>query len=152
MAPRGGWAVDSLGAWAAFWPGGRIFASMVYKVIGLMSGSSLDGLDIAYVELQEQHSINRQAPKGWGYTILQTNTYPYPAEWKQRLAAAPGLSAREYLLLHAEYGRYLGERVLQFIEEQGLHYRVQLIASHGHTTFPDPPRPMTTPLGYHAAV
>src|SRR5258708_34743566 len=105
MAPRGGWAVDSLGAWAAFWPGGRIFASMVYKGIGLMSGCSLDGLDIAYVELQEQHSINRQAAKGWGYTILQTNTYPYPAEWKQRLAAAPRLSARGVRWLHTGAGR-----------------------------------------------
>lgn len=125
---------------------------MVYKVIGLMSGSSLDGLDIAFVELQEQQSTQRQAPRGWGYSILHTATDPYPPEWKQRLAAAPGLSAREYQLLHVEYGRYLGERVNAFIEEHGLSFRVQLIASHGHTTFHDPGRRMTAQIGDGAAI
>jgi anhydro-N-acetylmuramic acid kinase len=129
-----------------------IFAAMVYKVIGLMSGSSLDGLDIAYVELQEQPATNRQAPRAWGYTLLQTACYPYSPDWKQRLAAAPGLSALDYQLLHAEYGYYLGERVLQFIEAHSLHYRVQLIVSHGHTTFHVPARRMTAQLGDGAAI
>jgi anhydro-N-acetylmuramic acid kinase len=125
---------------------------MVYKVIGLMSGSSPDGLDVAYVELQEQHSTNRQAPRTWGYTFLQTDTCPYPLEWKQRLSAAAGLSALEYQLLHVEYGRYIGEQVLAFIEKYGLHYRVQLIASHGHTVFHDPARRLTAQLGDGAAI
>jgi len=125
---------------------------MVYKVIGLMSGSSLDGLDIAYVELQEQPSTQRQGPRAWGYTFLQTVTDPYPEEWRRRLAGATGLSALDYQLLHVEYGRYLGERVLAFIEAHGLHYQVQLIASHGHTTFHDPARRMTAQLGDGAAI
>lgn len=125
---------------------------MVYKVIGLMSGSSLDGLDIAYVELQEQQSTQRQGPRAWGYTLLQTVTDPYPPAWRRRLAGATGLSALDYQLLHVEYGRYLGERVLAFIEAHGLHYRVQLISSHGHTTFHDPARRMTAQLGDGAAI
>ncbi|HVU95375.1 MAG TPA: anhydro-N-acetylmuramic acid kinase [Puia sp.] len=125
---------------------------MVYKIIGLMSGSSLDGLDIAYVELQEQPSTQRQGPRAWGYTFLQTATDPYPEEWRRRLTRATGLSALEYQLLHVEYGRYLGERVLAFIEAHGLHYQVQLIASHGHTTFHDPARRMTAQLGDGAAI
>ena len=125
---------------------------MVYKVIGLMSGSSLDGVDIAYVELQEQQATQRQGPRGWGYSILQAATVPYPEEWRRRLAGATGLSAREYLLLHAEYGRYLGERVLEFIGEGGLEFRVQLISSHGHTAFHDPARRMTAQLGDGAAI
>ncbi|HEY4336345.1 MAG TPA: anhydro-N-acetylmuramic acid kinase, partial [Puia sp.] len=125
---------------------------MVYKVIGLMSGSSLDGLDITHVELQEHQSTQRQGPRGWGYTILQTATHPYPEEWKRRLAAAPGLSALDYQLLHVEYGRYIGGQVNQFIEEHGLHYRVQLIASHGHTSFHDPARRITAQLGDGAAI
>src|SRR5262249_17451432 len=125
---------------------------MVYKVIGLMSGSSLDGLDIAYVELQEQPSTQRQGPRAWGYTILQTVTDPYPEEWRRRLAGGTGLSALEYQLLHVAYGRYLGERVLAFIGAQGLHYQVQLIASHGHTTFHDPARRLTAQLGDGAAI
>ncbi|GGB25197.1 anhydro-N-acetylmuramic acid kinase [Puia dinghuensis] len=117
-----------------------------------MSGSSLDGLDLAYVELQERASTNRQAPRTWGYELVKTACYPYPEEWRRRLAGATGLSAMEYQLLHVEYGRYLGERVLQFIEENGLHYRVQLIVSHGHTTFHDPARRMTAQLGDGAAI
>jgi anhydro-N-acetylmuramic acid kinase len=120
---------------------------MVYKVIGLMSGSSLDGLDLAYVELQEQPTTQRQGPRVWGYTLLATATQPYTPEWRQRLAAAPGLSALDYQLLHVEYGRYLASAVLQFIEQHGLHYKVQLIASHGHTVFHDPARRMTAQLG-----
>jgi len=99
-----------------------------------MSGSSLDGLDIVSAHLQEKASTAK-GPKSWEYTLVHTACYPYPEEWRQRLAAAPGLSALDYQLLHVEYGRYLGEQVLRFIEEFGLHYQVQLVVSHGHTAF-----------------
>jgi len=124
---------------------------MVYKVIGLMSGSSLDGLDIVYAFLQEKPGTAK-GPKSWEYTLVQTACYPYPEEWRQRLAAAPGLSALDYQLLHTEYGHYLGEQVLRFVEEFGLHYQVQLIASHGHTAFHWPARKMTAQLGDGAAL
>ncbi|HEY4335878.1 MAG TPA: anhydro-N-acetylmuramic acid kinase [Puia sp.] len=118
---------------------------MVYKVIGLMSGSSLDGLDIAYVHLQER------AGK-WEYEFVHTETRPYTPEWRERLAAAPGLSALDYQLLHVEYGRWLGETVARFIGSHGLAYQVQLIASHGHTVFHIPFRRMTAQLGDGAAL
>ncbi|WP_431213549.1 anhydro-N-acetylmuramic acid kinase [Puia sp. P3] len=124
---------------------------MVYKVIGLMSGSSLDGLDIVYAHLQEKASTTK-GPKGWEYTLVHTVCYPYSDEWRQRLALAPGLSALEYQLLHADYGRYLGEQVLKFVEEFGLHFRVQLLVSHGHTAFHLPARHMTAQLGDGAAI
>lgn len=125
---------------------------MVYKVIGLMSGSSLDGLDIAYVHLQESFLTSKDSPKKWEFNFIHTACYPYTEEWKQRLAAAPGLSARDYQLLHTDYGHFLGEQVLRFIEEFGLHYQVQLIASHGHTSFHLPARKMTAQLGDGAAL
>ncbi|HEY4288093.1 MAG TPA: anhydro-N-acetylmuramic acid kinase [Puia sp.] len=124
---------------------------MVYKVIGLMSGSSLDGLDLAYVHLQEKAATGK-GPKSWEYTLVHTACYPYSESWRQRLAGAPDLSALEYQLLHAEYGHYLGEQVLRFIEEWGLHFQVQLIASHGHTAFHLPARKMTAQLGDGAAL
>ena len=124
---------------------------MVYKVIGLMSGSSLDGLDIAYVHLQERAATS-QLPKTWDFSLLHTACYSYPDVWKERLASATGLSALDYQLLHVEYGHYLGEQVLRFIEEFGLHYQVQLIVSHGHTTFHWPARKMTAQLGDGAAI
>jgi anhydro-N-acetylmuramic acid kinase len=125
---------------------------MVYKVIGLMSGSSLDGVDIAYVELQEQQVTSKQGSRGWGYSILQAATRPYTPEWKRRLAGATGLSARDYVLLHAEYGRYLGEEVKAFIGEAGLDFRVQLIASHGHTVFHEPARGLEAQVGNGAVI
>lgn len=117
-----------------------------------MSGSSLDGLDIAYVHLQESVSSSKDASRKWEYTFLHTACYPYTKEWKDRLAGATGLSALEYQLLHAEYGHYLGREVLRFIDEHSLQYQVQLIASHGHTTFHLPARKMTAQLGDGAAI
>lgn len=125
---------------------------MVYKVIGLMSGSSLDGLDIAYVHLQERTSTKKDSPRQWEFTILHAACYPYPPEWRQALASARDLSALEYQLLHTRYGHYLGAQVLRFIEEHNLHYQVQLIASHGHTTFHAPEHRMTAQLGDGAAL
>src|SRR5580658_6614722 len=112
---------------------------MVYKVIGLMSGSSLDGLDIAYVHLQERAGSSggpdRVTPRVWDFQLVHTDCFAYTPEWRERLAGATGLSALEYLFLHADYGHYLGREVLRFIAAHGLEYQVQLIASHGHTTF-----------------
>jgi anhydro-N-acetylmuramic acid kinase len=125
---------------------------MVYKVIGLMSGSSLDGLDIAYVHLQERAPTSSSGSRHWEYDLVHTACYPYPDEWKRRLAEAPGLTALEYQLLHTEYGHWLGAQVNRFIEEYGLQYKVQLIASHGHTAFHLPARKMTAQLGDGAAL
>lgn len=117
---------------------------MVYKVIGLMSGSSLDGLDIVFTELQENSGE-------WSFEIIAADCYAYSKEWATKLKDAIHLNALEYQLLHAEYGHYLGKEVARFIEEKGLHYKVGLIASHGHTTF-HVPKKMTAQLGDGAAI
>src|SRR6476660_5986878 len=118
---------------------------MVYRAIGLMSGSSLDGLDIAFVEFQEN------AGK-WSYEILNVDCYQYTDEWMKRLKSAISLSALDYQLLHVDYGHYIGQQVNQFIEKNNLQYQVALIASHGHTTFHVPERKMTAQLGEGAAI
>jgi anhydro-N-acetylmuramic acid kinase len=118
---------------------------MVYRAIGLMSGSSLDGLDIAFAEFQENGGR-------WSYEILQADCYPYPEEWITRLKNAMMLTALDYQLLHIDYGHYLGQQVNKFIEENDLQYKVALIASHGHTTFHVPAKKMTAQLGDGAAI
>lgn len=118
---------------------------MVYRAIGLMSGSSLDGLDIAFVEFTENAG-------SWEYQILHAACYPYESEWKERLRNAARLSAFEYQQLHADYGHYLGKKVSDFIGEHDLNFRVALIASHGHTTFHTPGTMMTAQLGDGAAI
>lgn len=118
---------------------------MTYRAIGLMSGSSLDGLDIVFVE------FNETAGK-WSYEIKAAECLAYSKQWVERLKTAVTLSAYEYQLLHAAYGKYIGEQVNNFIDDQGLHHQVQLIASHGHTTFHVPHAGMTGQLGDGAAI
>ena len=118
---------------------------MVYRVIGIMSGSSLDGLDIAFAELQEN------AGK-WSYDIIQSDCYPYSDEWIPRLKEATSLPALDYQLLHVDYGHYIGQQVNRFIDSHQLHYKVALVASHGHTTFHVPGRKMTAQLGDGASI
>jgi len=119
--------------------------TMLYRAIGLMSGSSLDGLDIVFAEFNETSGH-------WDYEIKAAACYEYSKEWISRLQNATSLSALEYQLLHADYGHYLGEEVNRFIGENNLHYQVGLIASHGHTTFHVPSRKMTAQLGEGAAI
>ncbi len=118
---------------------------MVYRAIGVMSGSSLDGLDIVFAALSEQRGK-------WSYDIFAAETVPYPAEWKEQLSTAPNLSARDYIQLHAAYGKYLGVAVNNFIDKYNLHHQVQLIASHGHTVFHAPGEGFTAQLGDGAAI
>jgi anhydro-N-acetylmuramic acid kinase len=118
---------------------------MVYKVIGLMSGSSLDGLDIAFVQLQENGGK-------WSYEIIQADCYEYSNIWIEKLKNAVNLPALDYQLLHTEYGHYLGKQVNIFIEKNNLHHQVNLVSSHGHTTFHIPAKLMTGQLGDGAAI
>lgn len=118
---------------------------MVYRVIGTMSGSSLDGLDLAFVELQETSGT-------WTYHLKKAACYPYTEEWIHKLNRACDLNSLDYLLLHSEYGRYTGEQINRFIGENDLQYQVQLISSHGHTTFHAPEFGMTAQLGCGASI
>jgi anhydro-N-acetylmuramic acid kinase len=118
---------------------------MTYRAIGLMSGSSLDGLDIIFVELLHNAGV-------WSYEIVDADCYEYDLEWKNKLQNATSLNALDYQLLHSDYGHYLGKEVHRFIEEKGLQYKVALISSHGHTTFHIPQQKMTAQLGDGAAI
>jgi anhydro-N-acetylmuramic acid kinase len=118
---------------------------MTYKAIGIMSGSSLDGLDIAFVELNENAG-------NWSFEILEADCYEYSQEWVSKLKNAIHLNALDYQLLHTEYGHYIGKEVNRFIDEHNLHYQVGVVASHGHTTFHVPSKLMTGQLGDGAAI
>lgn len=118
---------------------------MLYKVIGLMSGSSLDGLDIVFTELQET------AGK-WNYEIINSTCIEYDKTWRKRLKEAIDLHAMDYQLLHTEYGKLTGEKINEFIEANNLQHKVNLVSSHGHTTFHLPTKKMTHQLGDGAAI
>lgn len=110
-----------------------------------MSGSSLDGLDIAYVHFQE--TAGR-----WSFQIVHADCYAYPEEWKMQLQHATSLPALDYQLLHASYGHYIGDQVNSFTDAYNLHHKVDLVSSHGHTTFHVPSKHMTAQLGDGAAI
>ena len=109
---------------------------MIYRAIGIMSGSSLDGLDIAFIEFTETGGK-------WSYEIIAAKCLPYQIEWSAKLANAVNLSAMNYLLLHAEYGHFIGNAINEFIQSNDLQHRVNLITSHGHTVFHLPNKKMT---------
>ncbi len=118
---------------------------MVYKVIGLMSGSSLDGLDLAHVQLEE---VRGQ----WSYDILHSDCISYPEIWTHQLRNAAEMSVADFLKLHTGYGRYLGEMVNQFVAKYDLEHQVHFIASHGHTVFHEPLNRATYQVGEGASI
>lgn len=109
-----------------------------YKVIGLMSGTSLDGVDLAYCHFNENN-------KKWEYRIEKASTIPYDLNWKNKLSTAYKLSGNELKQLHSEYGSYLGDLIHHFIEKNKLN--VDFIASHGHTIFHQPENNYTLQIG-----
>lgn len=100
-----------------------------------MSGTSLDGLDIAYCEFSDDKN----------FQLLAAETYHYPAAWHERLATLHLASAEEYARADAELGRFFGEKVLHFRENHP--GRVDCIASHGHTVFHQPNNGFTAQIG-----
>ncbi len=119
-----------------------------YKAIGLMSGSSLDGLDIACCRFLL--NPGRQGSEIESWSLLAAETIPFNEQWRQRLASLPEGSARELALAHAQFGRYLGTLVAGFLEKNNIE--PDFIASHGHTIFHYPEEGMTLQIGDGAAI
>jgi anhydro-N-acetylmuramic acid kinase len=100
------------------------------RVIGLMSGTSLDGLDICLAKFSEEGGA-------WQYEIECAETVAYPQEWIEGLLNAEKTSGVELQKFHSGYGKYLGECVTIFLQKYGLE-KPGFIASHGHTIFHQP--------------
>ena len=110
----------------------------IYKIIGLMSGTSLDGLDLAYCHIWEKKGI-------WEFEIKETKSVGYSSEMMNTLKNAIDLSAEKLIELHNTYGTWLGEQALNFIIDNKL--QVDFIASHGHTTHHRPEMGLTFQVG-----
>lgn len=115
----------------------------VYQVIGLMSGTSMDGLDIALCKFI--HDEGR-----WRYEILAAETISYSSSMESRLQKASGLSALDFSLLHVEYGEFLGLQCRDFLKRN--HMQADLIGSHGHTIFHQPEKKLSVQIGSGAAI
>ncbi len=100
-----------------------------YNVIGVMSGSSLDGLDVCVSEF-------RLSGEQWTYTITHSETLSIPEKIISRLRVADQLSTADLQDLDNEYGKWIGYQLVDLIKTNNLN--VELIGIHGHTVFHDP--------------
>ena len=145
-----------------------------------MSGTSLDGLDVAYCEFFKPYSASpmkmrdmnsqrldrdlksaRDYEKHYGNflqldskelycNVFAATTYKYPPSWRNRLAHLHDASALEYAQADVDLGHYIGRKVVKFMSS---HYgTVDLIASHGHTVFHNPANGLTTQIGCGDAI
>lgn len=112
-------------------------------MLGIMSGSSLDGVDLAICEFEKS---NEQ----WNYNILAADCIKYSKIWENRLRKLPNSSAKVFCQTHFDYGHLLGEMSNNFLQKNNL--KADLIASHGHTIFHSPQTKMTMQIGDGAAI
>ncbi len=111
------------------------------KVIGIMSGTSLDGVDMIYVDFDNEE-VNQ-------YKILAAKTYPYSAEQKKKLYDAFHFDSKQLMELHVDFGSFLGRLVKKFISEFDLP-APDWVSSHGHTIFHEPLKGYSFQIGHGA--
>jgi len=105
-----------------------------------MSGTSLDGIDLAHCVFSLSEENN------WSYTLGVAETLAYPSSWKTRLQDAVHFSDGRMQTLNNEYTYYLGEVISTFIEKNGLE-DLDAICSHGHTILHRPDKGVTLQIG-----
>ena len=108
-----------------------------------MSGTSLDGVDIAYCKFTFENGR-------WSYKIIDVKTIEYNKEWKKRLSESMNYDAVSLARLNIEYGHFLGNITKKFIIQNG--YSPDLISSHGHTVFHQPENKLTLQIGDGASI
>ena len=107
-------------------------------IIGVMSGTSLDGIDIAYVKISNTENYK--------FEILKATTVPYTKHWKSALKNGFHLKGEELTKLDADYGALLGEIIQDFITKNDIS-TIDYIASHGHTIYHNPAKNYTLQIG-----
>ncbi len=109
------------------------------RVIGLMSGTSLDGIDLVCCDFSV--SDNK-----YSYVVSYSKCIKYNADWKEKLNQAIELTAIELQLLDIELAEKFSKEINLFIEENNIE-NVDLISSHGHTIFHQPSKKLSLQIG-----
>jgi len=115
----------------------------IYKAIGIMSGTSLDGVDLAYVEFEELDGK-------WTFNLGENESIPYPKEWQTKLSELTNASALDFVKTHVAYGKYTGILIRDFLKKYDLN--PDIISLHGHTIFHQPKEAYTSQIGDGAAI
>ncbi len=110
-----------------------------YNVIGVMSGTSLDGIDLAqlFFSIKDNH---------WEFEILATQTVPYTQEWINQLKNAVGFSDAQLQDLNRDYTQLLGKTIAKFISKNQIQ-NLDAVCSHGHTILHQPQNGLTLQIG-----
>ncbi|MBI1837726.1 MAG: anhydro-N-acetylmuramic acid kinase [Flavobacteriia bacterium] len=113
-----------------------------YNIIGLMSGTSMDGLDIAYI------SFLKNEKEKWSFQVIATETFEYSIDFVDELKNATTLSVPKMLILDKKIGQIYAEFVDSFIHKNQIEKsNINLIASHGQTIFHQPNNGFTYQIG-----
>ncbi len=108
-----------------------------------MSGTSLDGLDIALCEFEG-------SGQSLAYKILKVDTIPYSTAQKNKLRSLPYLNVENYFKLNHIFGKFIAKEVTKFLKDSP--QRPDAIASHGHTVFHQPKIGFSTQIGCGATI
>lgn len=110
-----------------------------YHIIGVMSGTSLDGIDLAHIYFTV-------SDKKWNYEILECETIPYSQKWIDRLKSAVDFIKEELFELNTDYTVFLGNVIKSFIENYQIK-NIDAVCSHGHTILHQPQNGFTLQIG-----
>ncbi len=110
-----------------------------YNVIGVMSGTSLDGVDLAHIEFNTQNNK-------WNFSILESETVSYSADWILKLKNAVDFSEEELTKLNQEYTKLLASIIAGFIAKHQIT-DLDAVCSHGHTILHQPQNSFTLQIG-----
>ncbi len=109
-----------------------------YNVIGVMSGTSLDGIDLAYISFKKGTT--------WSFNILAAQTVSYPDYWFKTLKNLTGLSKEQLAKIDEDYTDYLATVIKQFILTNTIK-NIDAVCSHGHTALHQPNLGYTKQIG-----
>lgn len=108
------------------------------NALGVMSGTSLDGLDLCLVEFRYDGK--------WQFRIGMTSCVEYDSSWREKLSTAHQLSADQLIELDADFGRFIADAINDFLVRNGAQ-TPELVCSHGHTVFHQPEKGITRQIG-----
>ena len=110
-----------------------------YTIIGVMSGTSLDGVDLAYIVFTVKNNE-------WDFQILESETVPYSIDWLNKLKIAVGFSETALEKLNQDYTQLLAAIISNFIEKHEIK-NLDAVCSHGHTILHQPQNGFTLQIG-----
>ncbi|MEO8932771.1 MAG: anhydro-N-acetylmuramic acid kinase [Xanthomarina sp.] len=110
-----------------------------YHIVGVMSGTSLDGVDLIYATFTENGGV-------WNYKIHASITISYSEKWHAILKHLVSKPLEELKAIDLDYTEYLAKIIKDFIVRNNIE-NIDAICSHGHTALHQPEKGMTYQIG-----